>query len=140
MKTKLWTITALYIASWLAIPIFAWAPHRSVLVFQGRILELNPPPSIAVSCGVLAPKTLIKYQVERVYVGEYAKTEILVDHLACGQSGVEALQKGDQVIVVAKEVPRVDEEIDSLHLRMGEGDAHRYYLALSVGKQVYNFE
>jgi hypothetical protein len=138
MRIKPWTIAILCVVSWFTIPTFAGAPRSNILVFQGRILELNVPPSIPVSCGVAAPKTLLKYQVERVYVGAYTKAEVLIDHLACGQSGVGALHKGDQVIVIAREALRMDEEVDSLHLRMSEGGTHQYYLALSVGKQIYS--
>jgi hypothetical protein len=113
------------------------AAQSEILAFEGKVVAVTPMPSLDVSCGVAAPQLLIKYEIERLYAGAYDEKEIIVDHLACGASGVRAIAQGDDVLVVARAVHHVPEEIDSLGLRSKSPVAKQYFLALSVGKRVF---
>jgi hypothetical protein len=116
------------------------AAQGRMLVFDGKVIAVTPMPSMDVSCGVAAPQLLIKYEIEKLYAGAYGEKEIIVDHLACGESGVRAISQGESVVVVARLVHDVPEEIDSLGLRSKSLSAKQYFLALSVGKRMFTMK
>lgn len=111
-----------------------------ILAFEGKVVAVNTLRGLPISCGVAAPHLLIKYEIDKLYAGAYNEKEIIIDHLACGASGVLAIDPGDNVVVVAKLVHNVPEEIDSLELRRQSRLAKHYFLALSVGRRIYTFK
>jgi hypothetical protein len=134
------TLIALIVLILLVLSSKGSAAQGRMLVFEGKVVAVTPMPSMDVSCGVAAPQLLIKYEIEKLYTGAYSEKEIIVDHLACGKSGVRAISQGDTVVVVARIVHYVPEEIDSLGLRPKSIFEKRYFLALSVGKRVFTMK
>lgn len=140
MRISTKTFIALIVLILLVLSPNGSAAQGRLVVFEGKVVAVTPMPSMELSCGVAAPQLLIKYEIEKLYAGAYGEKEIIVDHLACGESGVRGISQGDSVVVVAKLVHYIPEEIDSLGLRPKSLLAKQYFLALSVGKRVFTMK
>ena len=68
------------------------------LVFEGTVIKVGKSPGIV--CGVTAPYRIAKYKVEKIYQGQYNKTEIVVHHLYCRTDVLEDLKEGNRVLVM----------------------------------------
>ena len=115
----------------------ARAAAADVLVFQGTVLTIAPMPQVELSCGVLAPVSLMQFKVENVFVGDYKSAEILVDVLACGSYAPRNLKPGDKVLSVVRRVKRIPGEHDPLGLRAKSGELRKYFWLVSVGLVAY---
>ena len=135
LAIRLWLVLIPFVLS-VTLPSSS-AAQSKILVLDGKVAVVTPMEGIDVSCGVAAPQLLIKYEIEKLHVGVYDETEIIIDHLACGTTGVRSIKQGDSVVVIAKPVRHVPEEIDSLGLRPKSPYAKRYFLAVSVGKRIF---
>jgi hypothetical protein len=88
-----------------AVPcIRANSSSDEALIFEGTVLQIAPPVPAS---GDVAFYRLAKYRVERVCRGNYAKSEIVVDHLSLTTKELDAIKVGDRVCVTVKPSRRI---------------------------------
>ncbi len=106
--------------------------NNDLLIFEGTVIRIAERPPI--SCGVMAVYQLAKYRVSRVLQGEYDRSEIVVDHLACTGDLLAVARPGDTVVVVSKR-GNVLQRWNAEGIREKTGKVTTYYVALSLTRK-----
>lgn len=102
------------------------------IVIEGTLECLGPDPGIV--SGVLAVYRLAKYRVERVVVGKYAESEIVVDHPILTGNELAGLSVTDRVCITAKISPEILQRWDAEGIRDPGEEVKTFYVAAYVVK------
>ena len=100
------------------------------LIFEGKVLAIGPSPGYG-SGGVQAYQ-LVKYHVNHVCEGNYAESEILVDHLLLDPNELKDLKVGDNVCVGVTRAEEINSRWNDGALRHVSDKVKMYYVALDV--------
>jgi hypothetical protein len=115
-------------------PVESRPPDRdkTLLIFEGTVVKIGELPPVG--CGVMIAYQLAKYRVDRVYVGDYKHTEIVVDHVACERDVLKGLNPGDKVIVVLNKRETIAQRWNSKGLRELGDKVTVFYIAKRVAR------
>jgi hypothetical protein len=115
------------------------AAPRPQFVFDAKVVRIEPWGAIKISCGVALVTRMAEYEVRAVYRGHIETQRVIVRHPACNGDELDDLKPGDEVIVVATELPRPER-----HTWMGfapEGETRNDVLvrfnAVEVAKSIF---
>ncbi len=102
------------------------------IVFEGTVECLGPDPGIM--SGILAVYRLAKYRVQKVVVGEYAGSEMVVDHLILTGKELEGISVTDRVCVTVTASKKILARWNVEGIRDPSDDVPTFYIAAYVNK------
>lgn len=102
-------------------------PASDVVVFEGTLEILGPEPGFV--SGLLASYRLAKYRVEKVCEGQFAATEIIVDHRVFTGKEFEGINVNDRVCITVKKSSDMSEEFYDNVLRSPKDNIKTRYIA-----------
>ena len=102
------------------------------IVFEGTVECLGPDPGIM--SGILAVYRLAKYRVQKVVVGKFAGSEMVVDHLILTGKELEGIGVTDRVCVTVTASKKILQRWDAEGLRSPSEDVETFYIAASIVK------